>query len=226
MTRGIIIACVLIAAAGAAAFSMRACAATPASGPTIDWESGVNYTVLARPQPTSAGPGKVEVSEVFWYGCGHCYALDPTLESWKTKKPAFIDFVRIPVIWGPTHAQHARLYYTLQALGRGDLHPKVFDAIHRDGVALTAETDEQARALQLAFLKQHGVTEQQFNAAYDSAEVLNNVARAQKLTGRYEVASVPMIIINGTYATSVSQAGGVNELLILINDLAARERRP
>lgn len=221
MTRGIVIACAL--AAAAAMFSIRACADPAAM--SVDWQAGTNYTVLARPQATSVGAGKVEVNEIFWYGCGHCYALDPALESWKTKKAAYVEFVRIPVIWGPTHMQHARLYYILQALGRGDLHPKVFDAIHRDGVMLTADTDEQARALQLAFLKQNGVTEQQFNTAYDSAEVLNNVARAQKLTGRYEVASVPLIIINGTYSTSVSQAGGTNELLTLINDLAAREQR-
>ena len=90
---------------------------------------------------------------------------------------------------------------------------------------LAADTDEQARTLHFAFLKQHGVTEQQFNAAYDSVDVLNNVRRAQTLTGRYEVASVPVIIVNGTYSTSVSQAGGTEQLLTLINDLAAREKR-
>lgn len=228
MTRGIILACALAAAAVAAVVSVRACAATPAAAaqPTIEWEAGTNYTVLAFPQPTSAPPGKVEVSEAFWYGCGHCYALDPTLENWKKKKASYIEFVRIPVIWGPTHVQHARLYYTLQVLGRGDLHPAVFDAIHRDGNMLAAETDEQARAMHLTFLKQHGVTEKQFKAAYDSPQVLNDVRLAQKMTGRYEVANVPTIIVNGTYTTSVSQAGGVEELLTLINDLAAREKRP
>ena len=227
MTRGIVLACVLVAAAVAATFSMRACADAPqpAVTSTVEWESGVNYTVLARPQATSVGPEKVEVSEVFWYGCGHCYALDPALETWKKKKAGYIEFLRVPVVWGPSHVQHARLYYTLQVLGRGDLHPKVFDAIHRDGNMLAADTDEQGRALHFAFLKQHGVTEQQFNAAYDSVEVLNNVRRAQTLTGRYEVASVPVIIINGTYSTSVSQAGGTDQLLTLINDLAAREKR-
>ena len=236
MTRGMVLACALVAAAAAATFSMRACAQPPKSGPTvgdvlaaipptIEWEAGTNYTVLGRPQATSVAAGKVEVSEVFWYGCGHCYSLDPTLETWKKKKAAYIEFVRVPVIWGPSHVQHARLYYTLQALGRDDLHPKVFDAIHRDGAMLAAETDEQARTLHFDFLKQHGVTEQQFNAAYDSVDVLNNVRRAQTLTGRYEVASVPVIIVNGTYSTSVSQAGGTEQLLTLISDLAAREKR-
>ena len=66
--------------------------------------------------------------------------------------------MRIPVIWG-RHPQHARLYYTMLALGRGDLHSSVFDAIHMEGNLLAAETDEQARALHLAFLMDHGVTE-------------------------------------------------------------------
>jgi len=224
MTRGIVLACALVAAAAAAAFSMRASAETPQQASKVEWQSGTHYTVLARPQPTSVGPDKVEVSEVFWYGCSHCYALDPALENWKKTKAAYIEFLRVPVIWSPAHVQHARLYYTLQVLGRGDLHPKVFDSVHRDGNKLSADTDAQARTVQLAFLKQHGVTEQQFNAAYDSPDVLKYVRQAQTLTGRYEVASVPVIIVNGTYSTSVSQAGGTGQLLNLVNELAAREK--
>ena len=172
MTRGIVIACVLVAAAAAATFSMRACAERqPRRRPPVEWQPGTNYTVLGRPQPTSVAPGKVEVSEVFWYGCGHCYALDPALETWKQNK-ARVHRVRAHAgDLGSVPRQHARLYYTLQALGRDDLHPKVFDAIHRDGNMLAADTDEEARAMHLAFLKQHGVSEKQFNAAYDSPEV-------------------------------------------------------
>jgi thiol:disulfide interchange protein DsbA len=187
--------------------------------------AGPNYTVLAYPQPSALPKGKVEVSEVFWYGCSHCFALDPVLESWKLKKPAYIEFVRIPVIWGPSHRQHARLFYTLQKLGRDDLHPKVFAAIHKDGKTLMASTDQEARAMHLSFLKENGVSEKQFNDAYDSPDVAKQVDLAQKLTGRYAVASVPTLIVAGSYSTSVSQAGGESQLLALINDLAAREQR-
>ena len=223
MNRGFVIAGALAAAAAVAIVSVRACAAVPAAE-SYAWESGVNYQVLGRPQTTPVPKGKIEVAEVFWYGCGHCYALDPTLESWKQKKPAYIEFVRIPVIWGPTHMQHARLYSTMLALHRADLHAKIFDTIHKEGNMLAAETDEQARALHLAFFRKFGITEANFNAAYDSAEVLQNLRRAESLTGRYEVASVPTIIVNGTYSTSVSQAGDETRLLALINDLAAREK--
>ena len=224
MNRGIVIAGVLAAAAATAIVSVRACAATPAGVAGSEWESGVNYTVLARPQATSVPRGKIEVAEVFWYGCGHCYALEPALENWKQKKPAYIEFVRIPVIWGETHEQHARLYYTMLALRRGDLHPKIFESIQKDGNMLAAENNAEARALHLAFFREHGVTEAQFNSAYDSVEVAQYVQRAMSLTGRYEVASVPLLIVNGTYSTSVSQAGDEANLFSLVNDLAAREK--
>ena len=226
MNRGIVIGSVLVVAALATTFAIRACAATPSTpAPMSQWQAGVNYTVVAYPQPPKVAEGKVEVNEVFWYGCSHCYHLDPYLESWKKDKPAFVEFVRIPVIWGPIQRQHAKLFYTLQKLGRDDLHTKVFDAIHQGGKVLAAQTDEQARALQLAFFKEQGISEQQFNDAYDSAEVATNVDRAERLTARYEVASVPTMVVQGAYSTSVTQAGDEKKLLTLINDLAAREQR-
>ncbi len=234
MNRGFLIASALIAAGAAAVFSMRACAATKdaaapaaaavAPAATSQWQVGTNYDVLAYPQPTNPPPGKVIVNEVFWYGCGHCYALDPTLESWKKQKPDFIEFVRIPVIWGPGQRQHAKLFYVLQKLGRQDLHSKVFTTIHEEHKPLAGNTDAEARAMQLAFLKENGVSEKDFNAAYDSPDVEANVDAAYKATNRYEIASVPTLIVAGQYSTSVSQAGGNAQLLALITDLAAREQ--
>ena len=226
MNRGIVIGSLLAVAVLAATFSIRACAATPAAAPSMSrWQAGVNYTVLGYPLAPSLPKGKVEVNEVFWYGCSHCYHLDPYLENWKKEKPAFVEFVRIPVIWGATQRQHAKLFYTLKKLGRDDLHPKVFQAIHEGHKTLAAETDEQARALQLAFFKEQGIGEQQFNEAYDSAEVAKNVDLAERLTARYEVASVPTMIVQGAYSTSVSQAGGEKQLMALLNDLATREQQ-
>ena len=209
----------------AAATAPVQAAQAPANSAAIgEWRAGTNYTLLVQPQPPDVGAGRVEVDEVFWYGCGHCYALDPALETWKASKPAFIEFVRIPVVWGPTHRQHAKLYYTIQALGRADLHARIFDAIHRDGKQLAAQRDEDARAMQLEFLKDNGVTEKDFNAAYDSMSVETNVRRAEQLTQQYAVASVPLIIVNGKYSTGVGPAGGPSQLLTLINDLAASEK--
>jgi thiol:disulfide interchange protein DsbA len=199
--------------------------ASVSTASTLDkWRAGTNYQLLRAPQPTTVGSGKVEIDEIFWYGCGHCYALDPTLEGWKAEKPPYVEFVRIPVIWGQVHRQHAKLYYTLQALHRPELHSKVFDAIHQQGLPLSGRDDVQARAMQLAFLVSQGVTETEFNTAYDSMTVATNMLRAEDLTKKYAVASVPTLIVNGKYSTSVAEAGDQILLLSLINDLAASEK--
>jgi thiol:disulfide interchange protein DsbA len=188
------------------------------------WQAGTNYQLLPAPQPTTVSSGKVEIDEVFWYGCGHCYALDPTLEGWKVSKPPYVEFIRIPVIWGQAQRQHAKLYYTLQALHRPELHTKVFDAIHQQGVPLAARDDLEARAMQFAFLATQGVTEKDFNTAYDSMTVATNMGRAENLTKKYNVANVPTMIVNGKYSTSLSEAGSPEQLISLINDLAASEK--
>jgi len=127
--------------------SLEKVAALPAEGqlPSGKWTLGREYTVLSPAQPSNAPPGKVEVVEMFWYGCPHCYAFDPYLEKWKKHKAAYIEFVRVPVMWADIHRAHARLFYTLQALGKLDqLHTKVFDQIHQKGDELYFSGDPQA----------------------------------------------------------------------------------
>src|SRR5450432_1596992 len=105
----------------------------PAAGqlPAGKCVAGVNYRPLVPAQPTDAAPGKVEVVEVFWYGCSHCYALDPFIESWRKTKPAYIEFKRVPVTWQAVHQSHAKLFYTLEALGKEEaLHSAVFAEMH------------------------------------------------------------------------------------------------
>lgn len=186
---------------------------------------GVNYTLIANPQAPTVASGKVEVSEFFWYGCGHCYALDPALEEWNGQKAEFIEFVRVPVIWGPVHRQHAKLFYTLQALHRPELHSKVFDAIHRDGLQLAGKDEVKARTEQQEFLAGHGITKEQFDAVYDSMSVTMKVQRAEAATQALEIANVPTLVINGKYSTGVTQAGGEGQLFALIEELAASEKR-
>ena len=207
----------------AGSWALNACARTPES-PLDKWQAGTQYTLLPTPRPTNVPAGKVEVVEVFWYGCSHCNHLDPLLESWKASKPAYVEFVRVPVVWGPQHYQHAKLYYTLVALHRLDLHTKVFDAIHKEGLFLAARDEQAARAMQFALLNRDGVTEKEFDAAYDSMTVATNLQRAQELTKTLPVDSVPIMLVNGKYRTSVSEAGSEEKMLQLVNDLAASEK--
>jgi len=200
----------------------------PATGklPPGKWIAGTNYRVLLPAQPTDSPPGKVEVVEVFWYACPHCYALDPYLESWRKSKPAYIDFRRVPVTWQDVHRSHARLFYTLDALGKEEaLHNEIFAEMHdRKNIMYTQGDDAATLAAQLAFVKAHGVSEADFNSAYNSFTVQTDLARADDLVHRYKVDGVPLIVINGKYVTDVGMAGSETSLISLISDLAASER--
>jgi thiol:disulfide interchange protein DsbA len=189
------------------------------------WQVGKHYTALVPAQPTSVGPGRVEVVEVFWYGCGHCYQLEPFLESWQKNKAAYIDFVRVPVTWSPQHKGHARLYYTLQALKRDDLHTKVFDAIHRGGRMLVGNDDASTLKEQVAWAKSQGIDEAAFTKEWNGFTVTTALQRAEQLIRRYRVEGVPFVVVNGKYTTDVGAAGGQSQLVALINDLAAAEKR-
>lgn len=203
-------------------------AAPPTAATLADgkWQAGKHYTLLSPAQPTNVGPGKVEVIEVFWYGCSHCYELDPYLESWKKNKPAYVEFVRLPVIWGPGHKLHGRLFYTLQVLGKLDaLHSKVFDTVHRGGNMLIAQDEDASFKIQLAWAMANGVNGDDFKREYNGFAVNTALQRAEQLTKRYRVAGVPLMIVNGRYSTDVGAAGGHSQLLSLLNDLAASEER-
>jgi len=208
--------------------SLERVAALPAAGrlPPGKWVPGTNYTVLLPAQPSDAPPGRVEVVEMFWYGCPHCYALEPHIVSWLETKPSYIDFVRVPVMWGDIHRSHARLFYTLQALGKLDqLNDKVFDEIHQKGDELYVQGDPKATmASQLHFAQANGISAAAFNNAYDSFGVQTDLQKADALGRRYQIDSVPTIVIDGKYKTDVGMAGGDAQLIQLIDDLAASEK--
>ena len=217
------------ATADSGAAQLERIAALPKEGqlPAGKWVPGTNYKVLSPSQPTNVGPGKVEVIEMFWYGCPHCFALDPVLESWRKNKADYIEFVRVPVMWGDVHRAHARLFYTLQALGKLDeLHPKVFAEIRQNNNQLFVAGDPLAtQRAQLQFAKDNGISEADFMKAYNSFAVQTKLQEADDLGRRYRIEAVPMLVIAGKYETDMAQAGGETNLLHLIDDLAASEKR-
>jgi protein dithiol oxidoreductase (disulfide-forming) len=191
--------------------------------PPGKWQPGENYKLLVPAQPTSVAPGKVEVLEVFWLACPHCYALEPFLQGWLKKKPAYVEFVRVPVIWQSMHRSHAHLYYTLEVLGRQDLIAKVFDDIVQQHANLASPDEDESFKLQQKWATDHGVSADDFAKAYNSFSVNTDMRRAEELTNRYHVQGVPFIVINGKYTTDVAQAGGEAKLIDLISDLSAAE---
>jgi protein dithiol oxidoreductase (disulfide-forming) len=193
--------------------------------PAGRWKPGQNYDPLVPAQPTSVGPGKVEVVEVFWLGCPHCAALEPFIQTWMKNKPSYIEFVRVPVMWGPAHRAHAHLFYTLVALNHQDLIPKAFDAIQNQHQMLFAPNEDDTLKAQQVFAKDNGISPEDYAKAYSGFTVNSNLQRAEQLTQRYHVEGVPLIVINGKYTTDVGKAGSQANLISLIDDLAAAEHK-
>jgi thiol:disulfide interchange protein DsbA len=208
---------------GTASLERLAAVAPQQQLPDGRWKAGVNYDPIVPSQPTNVGPGKIEVLEVFWYACPHCYALEPYLKSFRDTKPDYVEFVRVPIMWGPVHRAHARLFYTLEALGRKDLHAKVFDTIHLQHNLLVGNDEATTLTMQVEFAKTNGIDPEAFRKAYDSFTVATNLQRAEELMRRYQVESVPFLVVNGKYATDVGKAGSPENLIALINDLCAFE---
>lgn len=181
------------------------------------FKEGTNYTKLVPAQPTSVAPGKVEVVEVFWYGCGHCFALDPAIEAWRAKgKPANVEFVRVPAMWNDATRMHARVFFTAELLGKLEqLHTPIFQEINVKGNTLNT-VDKIA-----AFFRANGVSSDDFQKTFSSFAVENKLQRAELLNRRYRIDFVPQVVVNGTYKSDVGAAGGESQLLTLINELAA-----
>jgi thiol:disulfide interchange protein DsbA len=195
--------------------------ATDAAGsPTTGrFELGVHYLRLSPTQPTSSNPDQVEVAEIFWYGCPHCYELDPLLERWREQAPDYVNFVRVPAVWNPTLQIHARAFYTAEALEKGDeMHAEFFREIHERRNGLDTEI-----ALQ-EFFGRFDVDAEAFKSAFDSFAVQAKLQRADELSRRYRISSVPTIIVNGKYTTDGPMVGSYEALLQLVDELTVAER--
>jgi thiol:disulfide interchange protein DsbA len=180
---------------------------------------GVNYKPLRPAVPTNVAPGKVEVVEVFWYACGHCYLLEPRIEAWERKgKPSNVELVRMPAVWNDLLKMHARLFYTIDVLGKPQLHGEVFREINVRGNRL--DTPQKIEA----FMVSRGVSKTDFQKTFSGFAVESKLARAVDLNKRYRIASTPTVVVNGKYVTDVGMAGGEDKLFELINALAAGEK--
>jgi thiol:disulfide interchange protein DsbA len=217
--------------------SLEHLAAVPASAAlpeSAQWKPGVNYDVISPAQPTTVEPGKVEVLEVFWLGCPHCFALEPYIRDWLKTKPAYIQYVRVPVMWDdPMRRGHAKLFYTLESLGGDDLVEKAFDYIHNvetqtgNESVLVTNSDGDSFKQQQAWAQQNGIDADAFAKAYNSFYVNTQLQQAAETTTEYQVQSVPYIAIDGKFTTDVGKASGGGDdpkkLISLIDFLAAWE---
>ena len=188
------------------------------------FKEGKNYTRMIPTQPTVGGADKIEVAEVFMYSCPHCYDLEAYINRWAEDKDPSIRFVRIPASFNQLALLHAQLYYTEIFLGKSGklkdpvaFRNMVFEEYHRRSNRLTSQM-----AIQRLFARA-GVSADDFNRIWNSFEVNQALRVAADLARRYNVTSVPMVIVNGKYRTDMGMAGSYPKLIELIDELTVRE---
>lgn len=182
--------------------------------------SSDTYKNIVPPQPTSTG-NKIEVVEIFSYGCSHCHRFEATLERWLKSKPDNVEFVRLPAIFSPQLALLARAYYTAEALSVLDkVHKPLFDAIHMQKRRLGSE-DEIAEVF-----VENGVSKDDFHKAFRSFSVEAKVRRASELGKRYGVEATPSMVINGKYITNPGMNNiGFDGMINVVNQLVTKESK-
>lgn len=178
---------------------------------------GQEFISLERPAPTEGGPGKVDVVEFFWYSCPHCNAFEPQLEAWLSRLPKHVHFRRVPVMFRPSFEPQQRLFYVLEAMGRlGDIHAKVFHAIHVERQTL------DTLDLLSAWAAKQGLDRAKFVEHYNSFAVITKAKRATQLQEQYKVDGVPSLGIAGRFYTSGSLAGNMQRALQVTDHLIAQ----
>lgn len=178
----------------------------------------IDYRVI-KPQPVAVAPNRIEVIDFFWYGCPHCNNLQPALERWIGRKPADVVVRRIPAILRDSWAPHARIYYTLEALGEVErLHQQVYHGYHVEELHMSKPEVMSAWAVR------HGIARERWEQAYNSPEVQRKVEEAAKLTRAYAISGTPSLVVNGRYLTSGNMAESLNAVINILDGLVHKVR--
>lgn len=183
---------------------------------------GKHYVEIDPPMNTDAPEGKVEVVELMWLGCPHCYTLEPTMLEYKKNHPDFVEFKQVPAMLNPSWAADGNSYYIAEIIdptGEKHLITKIFQAIHEQKRRLS-NPDAAKR-----FFLQQGVTEEEYNNAKNSLAFKVKIKRAQEISASSQSQSVPAVIVNGKYRTSPYMAGSEEKLMKIIDMLTRKEKK-
>ncbi|OUS06172.1 disulfide bond formation protein DsbA [Gammaproteobacteria bacterium 54_18_T64] len=183
------------------------------------YTAGTHYEVLDTPVRTS-DPKRIEVAEVFWYGCSHCFSFEPMVSTWAKQQPEDVNFVHSPAIWHKNMELHARAYYTAKALKvLGPVHLAIFEAMNLKKDKLASK-----EAIAKIFVAQ-GVDLDKFNKTFDSFGVVSATKQADARQRSYGVKGTPEMVVNGRYRLSAKMAGGQGQMLEVADYLIAIERK-
>lgn len=183
-----------------------------------NYQAGVHYIVLPAAAPTQE-PDKIEVAELFWYGCGHCFTFEPIINQWKKSLPEDVSFRPVPAFFGGLWDTHGQLFYTLESMGKLDqVNSAIFQAIHNQNNRLA---DEKAM---LKLVTQYDVDAEEFRQTWASPGVKLKMAQAKRLAKAYQASGVPTLIVNGKYRIEGAMAGSFEEMLKIAEYLVQQER--
>lgn len=200
------------------AFTLLATAVgfTTLSTQAADFVSGKDYTVLANPEKIEGN--KIIVREFFWYGCPHCYNLEPHMQKWAKTKPADVVFMQTPAAMNPVWEQNARGFYTAQLMGMQEkTHQAMFDALQKDRKKLY---DQKSIG---EWYASQGADLNKFNSLYNSFAVNTKIARSQEAAKRYQLSGVPVVVVDGKYVVS-GEDGKVPQVVDFLVKKARAER--
>ena len=180
-------------------------------------EGSQKYVQISNQKQTESD--KIIIYEFFWYGCPHCYNIEPTINQIEDNLKKDTILIKVPVALRNTWEIHAKAYYTLQQMKLDDdLHEKIFSEIHVNANRL--DTEEKL----INFLNDEGYDAQKFSKILNSFGTEIRVKKASRLANQYQITSVPTLIINGKYRTSGSYVSSYEELYDVVQLLVDKER--
>ena len=176
-------------------------------------KAGEDFDAVAQTIATD-NPAKIEVMEIFWYGCIHCYQMDPLLNAWVKKQPADVVFKRVPALPNASWAPMAKTFYAMETLGLSEkLHTALFDAINKQK---TLNPTNEKAAIEWV-TKASGLDKAKVEQAFKSFTINTNLNRAAQIFRSSGATGVPSLVIDGKYITSSTMAGG-NEQALRVTD--------
>ena len=185
---------------------------------TGTYVAGVDYDLISPPV-RDVDADKIEVTEFFWYGCGHCYTFEPMLEQWKKVQSEDVSFRGVPAVWAEKMELHAKAYYTAETLGVLDtMNSVIFQAMNVDRKPLASQAD--IAALFVA----NGVSEDDFNKVFNSFGVSSQVRQGIAIAKSAQITGTPALMVDGKYHVSSRKAGTQADMLKVVDFLVEKER--
>ncbi len=185
-----------------------------------EFESGVHYAELPIPVETNAPEGAVEVVEVFSYACIHCYNFEPFVRAWKERQPDDVAFRRVPAVFNPVWEMLGQAYYAAEALGVLDaVHMPLFEAIHVHRMDI-----RDAELLGRIFRRYADTPAEEFSKVFRSFGVVSSARQARAQSQAYRISGVPSLIVAGKYRIETGMAGGLEQMLAVVDFLVEKER--